>query len=221
MKKKSSVIYSSIALAAVAAYCGFLVKGGIEETNRLEETVPYEVSEPSSDIGASEEDQKENPLPVAVVVREASEEASEAAAEKIFSPLLPVAGEVIGLFSDSLVYNSVTGDWRAHSGVDIAAAKTARVLACEDGTVTRAYEDPLWGSVIEIDHGEYLSVCKNLSTLIMVNVGDKVKKGDPISGVGEGAAAEGSLGPHLHFEIRKDGKAVDPTTLLDKSSSLE
>lgn len=217
MKKKASAIYSAVALLAVIAYCGFLLKGGVAETNRTEETLPYTKESSVAAEEATQAPVKEE-LPAAAVVEDVPyEEPSEIPTEKVFSPIYPVSGEVITSFSDSLVYNSVTGDWRSHPGLDIKAAKTARVLACEDGTVTRCYEDPLWGNVIEIDHGEYLSVYKNLSTLIMANLGDIVQKGEPISGVGDSGAAEGALGAHLHFEIQKDGKAVDPLALIDKN----
>ncbi len=231
MKKKTSVLYSAVALSAVIAYCGFLLKGRITETNQTEETVPYEEESiiiidssaeiPSEESGKSEESEKsaESEIPAPAVKTDAPhEEPSEILSEKGFSPIYPVSGEVVTPFSESLTYNSITGDWRSHPGIDIKAAKTARVLACEDGTVARCFEDSLWGNVIEIDHGEYISVYKNLSTLIMVNSGDTVKKGDPISGVGDSGAAESAMGAHLHFEILKDGKAVDPAALLDKSS---
>lgn len=219
MKKKTSVLYSAVALSAVIAYCGFLLKGRITETNQTEETVPYEEESIIIIEDATEAPSEEEEIPVAAVKNDVPyEEPSEIPTEKVFSPIYPVSGEVVTSFSESLVYNSVTDDWRSHPGIDIKAAKTARVLACEDGAVTRCYEDPLWGNVIEIDHGEYISVYKNLSTLIMVNSGDIVKKGDPISGVGDSGAAEGAMGAHLHFEMLKDGKAVDPAALLDKSS---
>lgn len=216
MKKNFSLLYSAIALSAVIAYCGYLLKGGVAETNRTEETLPY-AEESTAAIEHSAPAPVGEELPTASLKEAPSEEPSESPAEKVFSPIYPVSGEVVTLFSDSLIYHSATGDWRSHPGLDIKAAKTARVLACEDGTVTRAFTDPLWGNVIEIDHGEYLSVYKNLSTLIMANVGDIVKKGAPISGVGESGAAEGALGPHLHFEIHRNGKAEDPLPLLDKN----
>lgn len=218
MKKHSSAVYSVIALAAVAAYFGFVVKGGIKNVNTTEETLPYvEETEPVTlPVSIEDEAPVEEVMANEERVPEIQPETEpETVPPPVFSPTWPVSGEVAGQFSDKLVFNEATNDWRSHSGIDIKAAKTARVLAAEDGTVTLCYEDPLWGNTIELDHGEYKTVYKNLSTLMMVTVGKTVKKGDPISGVGDGAATEKALGSHLHFEIIKDEIAVDPLSYLD------
>jgi murein DD-endopeptidase MepM/ murein hydrolase activator NlpD len=216
MKKNTSVVYSAIAISAVIAYCGFLFKGGVKETNKTEESVPL-VTEESSVVfeETATSPSVEEYIPTATIKTDVPLP-TEPSYEH-FSPIFPVQGEIINKFSESLVYNALTDDWRSHSGIDIKAAKTERVLACEKGTVTRMFQDPLWGNVIEIDHGEYKSVYKNLSTLIMKNVGDVVEKGEPISGVGDSSAAEGFLGAHLHFEILKDSSFQDPLSFLDKN----
>ena len=81
--------------------------------------------------------------------------------------------------------------------------------------MSACYKDALWGNVIEIDHGEYISVYKNLSTLDIVKEGDSVNKGDTISGVGEGSTAEKLASPHLHFELLHYGKYIDPESLIN------
>ena len=222
MKKHSSALYSVIALAAVAAYFGFVVKGGIKDVNTTEETLPrfeeFEESEtlflPVEETTSPEVEAMANEKSVPASRNETPTE-PETPPAPAFSPVWPVSGEVTEKFSDKLTYNETTRDWRSHSGIDIKAAKTARVLAAEDGIVTLCYEDPLWGNTIELDHGEYKTIYKNLSTLMMVTVGKSVKKSDPISGVGDSAATEKTSGAHLHFEIIKDGTALDPLSFLD------
>lgn len=226
MKKNSSIIYSLVALAAVMAYCGFLIKGGIKSVNSTEETLPYlgkAAASPTQEIIGSQAAEElfdeislvpvSNPQSVPIEPTEA-----ETVPVYVFSPIFPLSGEISKTFSADLKYNENTHDWRSHSGIDITAAKTARVLAAETGVVTKCFEDPLWGNTIEIDHGEYKSVYKNLSTLQMVSEGKTVQKGDPISGVGDSAPSEKILGAHLHFEIIKDSSPIDPLLLLDKSS---
>ncbi len=140
------------------------------------------------------------------------------AKEKTFSPQYPADGDITRFFSSKLIYNEISGDWRSHPGIDIEADKTSRVLAAEDGTVTICRDDALYGKMIEIDHGGYKTVYKNLSTTDIVSEGDYVSKGQVISGVGDKSAFEGAYDAHIHFEIiAPDGQYVDPLTILDKS----
>lgn len=124
--------------------------------------------------------------------------------------LLPVDGTVSAQYSLISVYSETMKDWRAHTGIDIEASLSAAVAAAEDGTVSRAYEDRLWGNVIEIEHkGGLKTVYKGVSTLSMVKVGEEVSAGETISGVGI-APAESKAMAHLHFEIWLDGVCMNP-----------
>ncbi len=122
----------------------------------------------------------------------------------------PVDGVVIAPYSLQSVYSLTMGDWRAHTGMDIEAPPTSAVKASADGTVTAAYEDKLWGKVIEIEHqGGLKTVYKGLSTLEMVSVGQNVSAGAVISGVGD-CPVEGKSESHLHLETWLDGVCVNP-----------
>ncbi len=227
MNTQKSFAYAAVAISGLLAYCGFLLKDGIRAVDRVEETLPVEdnfmeetfpkIKEPVVLQTEPEPETEEAAVSVISPQTNVPEPVTEPPAEHVFSPIWPVKGEVTAEFTSKLTYNEAGGDWRAHPGIDIAAKKTERVLACESGTVRAVYDDPLFGKTIEIEHGEYKTVYKNLSTLVMVKEGDEVKKGDPISGVGEGAAFEKIGGAHLHFEIMKDGEYIDPFTLLDKT----
>lgn len=231
MNTQKSFVYTAIVLSGFIACCGFFLKDGITAVDRVEETLPerhFEITAAKpSEISVSEETSAAAPTSeplVVTVVAPMTEPLTEPVTEpqpKTFSPVWPVLGEVTAPFSEKLVYNQVSRDWRSHSGIDIAAKKTERVLAAEDGVILSVYEDPLFGKTIEIDHGSYKTVYKNLSTLIMANEGSEVKKGEAIAGVGEGAVFEHTSDPHLHFEIIKDGIYIDPIPLLDKSTSVE
>ena len=90
------------------------------------------------------------------------------------------------------------------------------MLAVDDGVVESIYrDDVLTGTEIVIDHGDgvktlyrFVDVADDLS------VGKKVKQGDVIATVAEATGEEYKDGAHLHFEILKEGKSVDPATYL-------
>ncbi len=128
----------------------------------------------------------------------------------------PVEGEIIGEYApDGLVWSETLGQWQSHAGIDIAAAAGEAVAACAEGTVREAWEDPLWGDVIEIEHRQgYVSTYANLSTLNMVSPGDEVAAGQIIGAVGNTAACESGMPWHLHFALTRDGAPVDCQKLL-------
>ena len=128
----------------------------------------------------------------------------------------PVQGDVIGNFSlEVLAYDQTMGDWRTHSGVDIAAEQGARVLAMGNGTVTKVYEDDLMGSTVVIDHGEGLvSRYHNLHGRPAVRPGDEVVTGTVLGAVGDTAIAEVGRPSHLHFEVTLKDRSVDPLDYL-------
>lgn len=116
---------------------------------------------------------------------------------------------------DKLIYSVTLDQYMTHCGVDIQAPEDCQVLAISEGTVTAVYQDDRFGTSIEITHPENLvSIYSNLSTSEMVEVGDVVKQGQIIGGVGSTALFESLEPSHLHFEIIKDGTYVDPTEYI-------
>ncbi|CUU01223.1 TPR repeat-containing protein [Candidatus Kryptobacter tengchongensis] len=107
-------------------------------------------------------------------------------------------------------FNEDRGRYRKHLGVDIKAPAGALVYAIADGVVTWAWHDGGYGLKVMIDHGSLVTVYAHLSE-ISVNYGQKVRKGQVIGKVGDTGNATGS---HLHFEVIKDGKYVDPLNFL-------
>lgn len=134
--------------------------------------------------------------------------------------VVPVFGTVYTEFADnSLVYSKTLEQWATHLGLDIKADEGSPVRAAMDGVVEELTTDPELGLTIIINHGgKVYTKYSNLSTLDLVSVGQKVKKGDVISGIGKTALYEISDDPHLHFEVMKDGKSVDPKKYLPKQS---
>lgn len=109
--------------------------------------------------------------------------------------------------------NPFSGQWKNHNGIDLAASTGTAVHAVKDGIASVVvYNDPTFGNYIILSHdnGKVTSVYAHLSS-IDIERNAKVKKGDIIGKVGATGMA---TGPHLHFEIRQGGVALDPETKL-------
>lgn len=130
--------------------------------------------------------------------------------------IMPVIGNITFDFAkDKLVYSRTLEDWRTHDGVDIAAERGTPVKAVADGVVTDIKKDPRFGYTIIIDHQNGIkTVYANLASDEMVNPNQKVKQEEIIGSVGNTAIFESAEQSHLHFEVLKDDKLVDPKTYL-------
>lgn len=136
--------------------------------------------------------------------------------EKQLEFIMPIQGDVMRDFTtDTLVYSNTLQEWISHEGIDILSDLSSPIKAIEDGEVVETKNDPRYGLIIIIDHGQgFNSIYCNLSTLDMVHVGKKVDKGQVVSGVGNTSLFEIKDNPHLHFELTKDGKNVNPMEYL-------
>lgn len=129
----------------------------------------------------------------------------------------PVEGDILTVFTtDSLIYSKTLDEWRGHPGIDIKAEAGEKVKVVKGGTVKKIEEDKLWGITVTIDHGDGLETkYANLGTKEMVQEGIQVNQGDYIGTVGKTATIEMLMDDHLHFEVIKDGKLVDPRSILE------
>ncbi|HVC01065.1 MAG TPA: M23 family metallopeptidase [Steroidobacteraceae bacterium] len=100
-----------------------------------------------------------------------------------------------------------TGFTEFHEGLDIAAPAGTPVDAVAAGLVTWAGPRSGYGNMVEINHGNGLATMYCHNEKLLVKVGDLVRKGQEISLVGSTGR---STGPHLHFEVLKNGTAVNP-----------
>lgn len=101
----------------------------------------------------------------------------------------------------------ITGEKKNHTGLDIASNQGTTVYASDGGSVTLAGWNGGYGNCIMIDHGNgYVTLYGHLSS-ISVSQGQSVSQGDVIGAVG---STGNSTGPHLHFEVLKDGSRIDP-----------
>ncbi|KGG80243.1 peptidase M23 [Caloranaerobacter azorensis H53214] len=94
-----------------------------------------------------------------------------------------------------------------HTGIDIAVPLGGRIVAANEGVVQYAGWLGGYGKAVWIDHGGGISTLYAHNSRLLVKKGQNVKKGQVISRAGSTGY---STGPHLHFEVRRNGKVVDP-----------
>jgi murein DD-endopeptidase MepM/ murein hydrolase activator NlpD len=101
----------------------------------------------------------------------------------------------------------VLGGMRSHKGIDLAAPTGTPVYATADGVVGKAEWFSSYGLFVAIDHGAELETRYAHMSRLAVASGERVRKGDVIGYVGSTGR---STGPHLHYEVRVSGQAVNP-----------
>ena len=131
-----------------------------------------------------------------------------AAARAAFSFLWPARGIFTSGFG--MRHHPLFGIWHLHTGVDIAATWGIPVLAAAEGRVLYAGWFGGYGKIVVIDHGGGLSTLYGHLSSLLVVAGDEVRRGQPVGRVGSTGY---STGPHLHFEVRVNGRPVDPVRL--------
>lgn len=109
-----------------------------------------------------------------------------------------------------------TGHTAFHEGLDFTAAVGTPIYAAAGGVVTVSEQMPDYGKIIKISHGSGMETRYAHASELLVKVGEVVKKGQLIARVGSTGR---STGPHLHFEVRRDGAPLDPRKFLQQSAA--
>jgi murein DD-endopeptidase MepM/ murein hydrolase activator NlpD len=104
-------------------------------------------------------------------------------------------------------WHPVLGGARFHAGLDMAAPIGSPVYATAPGAVSTAGWCGNYGWCVTIDHGHGIATLFGHLSAIGVQPGQIVTAGQPLGRVGSTGR---STGPHLHYEIRKDGRPIDP-----------
>lgn len=122
--------------------------------------------------------------------------------------VLPVTGTISSRYG-------VSSSIRAsnHTGLDIAATKGTPIKVVADGVITFAEYNGSYGNLVKVEHGNGLETWYAHTSKINVKVGQNVNAGDVIALVGN---TGNSTGPHLHLEVRINGKHVNPQKYLYK-----
>lgn len=101
----------------------------------------------------------------------------------------------------------ISGGYRMHKGIDLAAARGTPVAATSNGIVSKAQWFGSYGLFVAIDHGAGLQTRYAHLSRLNVSAGESVRQGDIIGYVGSTGR---STGPHLHYELRISGNAINP-----------
>jgi murein DD-endopeptidase MepM/ murein hydrolase activator NlpD len=131
------------------------------------------------------------------------EPSSIQAREEAAAPAWPVAGELTSEFGQR--------NGRLHRGIDVAAPIGTPIHAVQDGVVTFAGVQSGYGNTVEIDHGDGHESLSAHQSELLVEQGDRVRRGQRIGRVGSTGS---STGPHLHFEYTVTDQVLDPLELL-------
>ena len=135
----------------------------------------------------------------------------QSSASRKFLPTLPPILD--GWFSSNFGYriDPFTGQRAFHEGIDFPAETGTPILSAASGKVVFADVHPEYGKMVEIDHGNGLVTRYAHAAALFVKEGDLVVAGQRIASVGTTGR---STGPHLHFEVRLNGTAQNPTRFL-------
>ena len=126
----------------------------------------------------------------------------------VYFKVKPVSGNITSRYGATESIRS-----HAHSGIDICAPYGTDIVAAAKGTVTFAGNYGGYGNLIIITHENGIQSYYGHCSKLYANVGDEVEAGDLIAAVGATGFATGN---HLHFEIRKDGKTINPQLYIYK-----
>lgn len=122
---------------------------------------------------------------------------------------LPVRGRITSTYG--MRTDPIHGGRRKHNGVDIAAREGTPVSAPRSGVVRFAGKRGGYGNVVIVDHGGGLETWYAHLQSIRVTAGSRVGAGQNVGSVGQTGRA---TGPHLHLEVRQNGRSIDPARIF-------
>jgi murein DD-endopeptidase MepM/ murein hydrolase activator NlpD len=182
------------------------------------------VGGPESDIGASLQAPDLNSLLNGLEQKISSRDAQLAALEnallskKLDEQIRPDGrpvreGHISSYFGER--QDPFNGHQAFHKGIDFASPEGADVVAVAAGVVTFAGEKAGYGNLVEVSHGNGLVTRYGHNQSLAVGVGSTVARGDTLAYVGSTGR---STGPHVHFEVLKDGRQIDPVSFIGRNA---
>ena len=139
------------------------------------------------------------------------EKATSSKAETTAPIVRPVSGSYTSYFGYRT--NPITGNNTFHTGVDIAAAEGTKIKAAYSGRVRKVGEDSRSGKYLYLTHTNGVETLYCHCSKILAEEGAVIRQGETVALVG---STGWSTGPHLHFEVHKDGTRLDPLPILKK-----
>lgn len=165
-----------------------------EEVNETGENITQEA------IGGAEE--------VAPVEEKSQEELDIEYVKQNANIIWPLNGTITSKFGSRTPTEIVTAN---HYGIDIAGNIGDDIICAMDGTVTTSSSEGDYGKHIRVESGEITTLYAHCSKLLVAE-GDNVKQGQKIAEVGQTGRA---TGPHLHFEIKRENRFINPEEILE------
>jgi len=123
--------------------------------------------------------------------------------------IMPAVGWMSSVFGHR--NDPFTGAWTMHYGVDISTNMGNPIMATADGIVIKVQTDKYLGKNVTISHGNGFTTIYGHMSNFAVKAGQKVKRRDIIGYIGQTGKA---AGPHVHYEVMRDGRRVDPRNYL-------
>lgn len=136
--------------------------------------------------------------------------------KSVLKDMLPNISPVYAAFNSSSYgwrIDPLNGNKAFHEGLDFTADSGTAIRAAADGIVSTSERTPDYGNIVKIDHGSGLETRYAHASKLLVKPGERVIKGQTVAQVGNTGR---STGPHLHYEIRLNGNALDPRKYLNK-----
>lgn len=131
----------------------------------------------------------------------------------------PVPGYTTITYNYGMRTHPISGLYKMHTGVDIAAPIGAYFVAANDGVVVVSRYSASYGNLVVVDHGGGMSTLYAHGSERLVEVGDAVLRNDPVMKVGSTGY---STGPHAHFEVRINGMWTEPLDyILNRNTDTE
>ena len=116
---------------------------------------------------------------------------------------------------DALVWNSTLKHYAVHNGIDFKGEDGTNVLCVYDGVVSAVEYDMLSGYTVTVKHNDSLFTSYGSLNEPTVKVGNTIRKGEVIGTMGNTSSREYSMGPHLHFSVYENDRAIDPYKYLN------
>lgn len=194
-------------LLSIGGVAAALVSQGLPRTEEPSVSEPpVSVAEPVEQLVTNQPDDR-------VTTTSESNITTTTAAQAADLYIFPFGNLVQKAYSNGQpAYSETMGDWRVHNGTDFVGEKGKPVKALADGTVFSVEQDPMWGTVICIDHGLDV-ISRYCGVSPSVTVGTAVKVGDTIGNLSD-IPCESSQPSHLHLELTVDGQSADPVVAI-------
>jgi len=189
------------------------------ETTEPKETEPEEETKPKAST-AEKTQEKVTVKKTALSVKSSEKQSSKT--DAVSTAALPqtkeeIVSPVSGWYSSYYGYrtNPITGNNTLHTGLDIAAAQGSKIKAAYSGTVRKVGEDSRSGKYLYLTHSDGSETLYCHCSKILAEEGAVIRQGETIALVG---STGWSTGPHLHFEIHKNGERLDPLPYLNNDN---